>query len=92
MLPIFILVMRLWRRLLVPIPMRTLTRRLLLYLAAIPLTWQRYRRLEQMHATGGAHPEGASASDSAGSCSRSEVAFALRDPRVVEIRPGEQKR
>jgi len=96
-LPIFILVM-LAVACLLTYPYATLSIATVLYLAAIPPTWRRYRRLEQLHAAGGAPPEDATAAESEPSppsppaggdakpLSPSEIS------RVVEIRPGEHKR
>lgn len=103
-LPIFILVM-LAVACLLTYPYATLSIATVLYLAAIPPTWRRYRRLEQMHAAGGPAPEGATAAataaESAPESAPAPTSPASPDPRpispsdtsrVVEIRPGEHKR
>lgn len=103
-LPIFILVM-LAVACLLTYPYATLSIATVLYLAAIPPTWRRYRRLEQMHAAGGPAPESATAAATAATTATESAPAptspAAPDPkpispsetsRVVEIRPGEHKR
>lgn len=99
-LPIFILVM-LAVACLLTYPYATLSIATVLYLAAIPPTWRRYRRLEQMHAAGGPAPESATAVATAAESAPASTSPASPDPkpispsetsRVVEIRPGEHKR
>jgi CDP-diacylglycerol--serine O-phosphatidyltransferase len=104
-LPIFILVMMLVACL-VTYPYATLTIATLLYLAAIPMTWKRFRKLEQLHAgPAAATPATPSSRDapsdreaaspapasppSSGDATRKE---GPETSRVIEIRPGEQKR
>jgi CDP-diacylglycerol--serine O-phosphatidyltransferase len=105
-LPIFILAMTLVACL-VTYPYATLTIATLLYLAAIPMTWKRFRKLEQLNAAtaGGGAPQPAPAASRPSEASpaapddaeaRAQDA-SKRGPigegaRVVEIRPGEQKR
>lgn len=92
-LPIFILVM-LAVACLLTYPYATLSIATLLYLAAIPPTWRRYRKLEQMHApAGGVQAEGAAATDSAPAAPDPKPLSPSEISRVVEIRPGgEHKR
>jgi CDP-diacylglycerol---serine O-phosphatidyltransferase len=91
-LPIFILVM-LAVACLLTYPYETLSIATLLYLAGIPLTWRRYRRLEQMHAPASApQPESAAAGDDVPFSSDSKPLLPSDIARVVEIRPGEHKR
>lgn len=104
-LPIFILVM-LAVACLLTYPYATLSIATVLYLAAIPPTWRRYRRLEQMHAAGGPAPESATAAAMAAESAPAPASTAPASPaapdpkpispsetsRVVEIRPGEHKR
>jgi len=56
------------------------------YLAALPLTWHRFRRLEQLNA--GAASNASPAADAP----HPEPSPGTGSPRLVEIRPGEQKR
>jgi CDP-diacylglycerol--serine O-phosphatidyltransferase len=105
-LPIFILVMMLVACL-VTYPYATLSLATILYLAAIPVTWKRFRKLEQLNAgvpTASAPPaSGPRAGDGpfprppetvrvpqSPAEGRSEPAS--DSSRVIEIRPGEQKR
>lgn len=111
-LPIFILVM-LVVACLVTYPYATLSIATILYLAAIPVTWKRYRKLEQLHAgvavapSGGATVPARPADDIQSEPASSRTAEQPRAPqpsadsqnlpaaepgRVIEIRPGEQKR
>jgi CDP-diacylglycerol--serine O-phosphatidyltransferase len=69
------------------------------YLAALPWTWQRFRRLEQMHAApaataaeseAAASPAGASPSPPAAATAPAPESKPM--PRIVEIRPNDQKR
>ncbi|WP_439541120.1 CDP-alcohol phosphatidyltransferase family protein [Hyphomicrobium sp.] len=92
-LPIFILVM-LAVACLLTYPYATLSIATVLYLAAIPPTWRRYRKLEQMHApAGGVQPEGATATDGAPAAPDPKPLSPSEISRVVEIRPGgEHKR
>ena len=87
-LPIFILVM-LAVACLLTYPYATLSIATVLYLAAIPPTWRRYRKLEQMHApAGGTQPEGAASTDSAPAAPEPKPLSPSEISRVVEIRPG----
>ena len=91
-LPIFILVM-LAVACLLTYPYATLSIATVLYLAAIPPTWRRYRRLEQMHAAGGPAPESATAAREGSPTAPDAKPISPSDiARVVEIRPGEHKR
>ncbi|HRN85170.1 MAG TPA: phosphatidylcholine/phosphatidylserine synthase [Hyphomicrobium sp.] len=100
-LPIFILVM-LALACLVTYPYATLAIASLVYLGFIPWTLQRYRRLERLHAPPAPATPAAPAADppkkdttpaatGAPDASTSEPS-ASEPSRVIEIRPGEQKR
>ena len=83
-LPIFVLLMTAVACL-VTYPYATLAIASLAYLAAIPWTWRRFRTLEQLNAparTGEAGPPP----------DAERPAAAAVPPRIVEIRPSEQKR
>ncbi|MGE3230624.1 MAG: phosphatidylcholine/phosphatidylserine synthase [Hyphomicrobium sp.] len=69
-------------------PYATLAIASVAYLAAMPLTWRRFRRLEQLNA--GPAPAAAPVADAP----RPEPGpgAASGSPRIVDIRPGEQKR
>jgi len=103
-LPIFVLVM-LAVACLVTYPYATLALASMAYLSAIPLTWQRFRKLEQLHAApiategGTAVPTAAEpgkdapAKDApAGGAGSAQAKDAAAAPRVIEIRPNEHKR
>ena len=97
-LPIFILSM-MAVACLVTYPYATLAIASASYLAALPWTWQRFRRLEQMHAApaatateseAAASPAGASPSPPAAATAPAPESKPM--PRIVEIRPNDQKR
>lgn len=86
-LPLFILSM-LAVACLVTYPYATLAIASLAYLAALPWTWRRFRRLEQLNA-----PQPAASGASSPSPAGGPPAPAPDGkPRIVEIRPNEQKR
>jgi CDP-diacylglycerol---serine O-phosphatidyltransferase len=95
-LPLFILVISVVAYL-VTYPYRTLAIGTLLYLAFIPLSWKRFRALEQQNsaapatapATTPAQPSAATETPPASDAPRTTYSD---DPRVVEIRPSEPKR
>ena len=76
---------------LVAYPYRTLAIGTLVYLAFIPLSWKRFRALEQQYAT---PPATTPAADQAASPPpQAERPTSYGDaPRVVEMRPSEPKR
>ncbi|HYD15670.1 MAG TPA: CDP-diacylglycerol--serine O-phosphatidyltransferase, partial [Hyphomicrobium sp.] len=90
-LPIFIMSM-LAVACLVTYPYATLAIGTLAYLAAIPWTWKRFRKLEQLHTVPAApvtappRPASEAEQPATGSAGQSEPS------RVIEMRPGEQKR
>ncbi len=102
-LPIFILSM-LAVACLLTYPYATLAIASLAYLAAVPFTWKRFRELEQLHAPAGSGGPGMTApsmppmsNEPAAQPEASEDATHSVPPeppsaRIVEIRPGEQKR
>jgi CDP-diacylglycerol--serine O-phosphatidyltransferase len=85
-LPLFILSM-MAVACLVTYPYATLAIASLAYLAALPWTWRRFRRLEQLNA-----PQPAAASAPAPSGGVTPAAATDGKPRIVEIRSNEQKR
>lgn len=89
-LPIFILSM-LAVACLVTYPYATLAIASVCYLAALPWTWRRFRRLEQMHAA-----PAAAATEAAGGAAPTPAPGPAPEskpmPRIVEIRPNDQKR
>jgi CDP-diacylglycerol--serine O-phosphatidyltransferase len=97
-LPLFILVISVVAYL-VTYPYRTLAIGTLVYLAFIPLSWKRFRALEQQNSVA---PAAAPAAAPAPSSPPAETASPPPepprstsygdDPRIVEMRPGEQKR
>jgi CDP-diacylglycerol--serine O-phosphatidyltransferase len=89
-LPLFILSMMAVACLLT-YPYATLSIVSLAYLAALPWTWKRFRELEHLHAA----PSAASAPPASPSPAGDAAAARPTEggnPRVIEIRPGEQKR
>lgn len=83
-LPIFIFAIGFVAHL-ITYPYATLTAASIAYLAVIPLSWRRFRHLEKRHAD--------AVTVSADGRSSTAGAPPTRDPaRVVDIRPGEQKR
>ncbi|MCC7253256.1 phosphatidylcholine/phosphatidylserine synthase [Hyphomicrobium sp.] len=80
---------------LITYPYPTLTIASVGYLAALPWTWRRFRQLEQLHTAGAAATGPSSSTTSApGPTGNATPPDGMRTapPRVVEIRPGEQKR
>jgi len=88
-LPIFVLVI-LAVACLLTYPYATLAITTVVYLAAIPLTWQRYRRLEQRHAAATTEAASEPAPTPAPSEPPARPTGAL--PRLVEIRTDEHKK
>ena len=88
-LPLFILSMTAvaW---LLNYPYVTLTIVSVAYLAALPWTWKRYRELEQLNAVPVAGAPPATSPSPAGDAA--ERPAESGSPRIIEIRPGEQKR
>lgn len=106
-LPLFILVM-LAVACLLTYPYPTLAIASIAYLAALPWTWRRFRELEQQHSAAAAGgpaatapaappmnappPDGPSQPGASAPADDAKRSAATSSPRVVEIRPGEQKR
>ena len=90
-LPIFVLVM-LAVACLVTYPYATLALASVAYLSAIPLTWRRFRKLEQLHAAPVATEGGAPAAPAPEPAKDAPAGTAPTTPRVIEIRPNEHKR
>ena len=86
-LPLFVLSM-LAVACLLTYPYATLAIGSIAYLAALPLTWRRFRELERLHS--GAAPAAAAAPVPAGDAPPADAARAAA-PRLVEIRPSEKK-
>lgn len=72
-------------------PYATLSIVSLAYLAALPWTWKRFRELEHLHAAPAAASAPTAAPSPAGDAAAARPAES-GNPRVIEIRPGEQKR
>jgi CDP-diacylglycerol--serine O-phosphatidyltransferase len=94
-LPLFILVISVVAYL-VTYPYRTLAIGTLLYLAFIPLSWKRFRALELQNAPASVTPTAAEqppppTSEPAPSQQPERGSGFGDDPRIVEMRPGEQK-
>ncbi len=96
-MPIFVLVMSAVACL-VTYPYPTLAIASVVYLAAVPYTWQRYRKLEQLNTAPGtavvapaAEPFPRTAPDNQRPTSAERPSLG-DGPCVIEIRPGEQKR
>jgi CDP-diacylglycerol--serine O-phosphatidyltransferase len=88
-LPLFVLSM-LAVACLLTYPYATLSMVSIAYLAALPWTWRRFRALEQLHAAPAAGaPPAPSPSPAPGEAARPADGGS---PRVIEIRPSEQKR
>ncbi len=88
-LPLFILSMMAVACLLT-YPYVTLTIVSVAYLAALPWTWKRFRELEQLHAVPVAGAPPATPPSPAGDAVARPAESG--SPRIIEIRPGEQKR
>ena len=91
-LPIFVLVMQAVACL-VTYPYATLALASVAYLSAIPLTWRRFRKLEQLHAAPAATDGSAPPPPAAEPAKDAPAGSApTTTPRVIEIRPNEHKR
>lgn len=92
-LPLFIMAMMAVACLLT-YPHATLAAASIAYLAAIPWTWKRFRDLEQLHAASavGAPQPSSPPVEPPEPADAARPGGGLGSPRVVDIRPGEQKR
>ena len=94
-LPIFIFAVAVVANLLT-FPYATLSIASIAYLLAIPLSWRRFRHLSEQDAANGAAPPAAHPAPNLTDDVKGKVSDGSANPsgsaRIVDIRPGEQKR